>query len=68
MDKAMTYSIFDNGNLVVSFDREDEAHAALERIVRDDAAARDRIVLFAFDDDGNVVDDCVPGQRIAHFA
>jgi hypothetical protein len=27
----MTYSIFDTGNLVVSFDREDEAHEAFAR-------------------------------------
>lgn len=64
----MTYSIFDNGNLVASFLVKDEAYVALERIAREDPAARERIVLFAFDDDGNVVDDCVPGERIARAA
>ena len=64
----MTYSIFDDGNLVASFDREDAATAALERIAADDAAASDRLVLVAFDDDGNAIADCVPGERIPQAA
>lgn len=64
----MTYSIFDTGNLVVSFDREDDAYEALERIAREAPDAQDRVLLVAFDDSGNPVSDCVPGERIAHPA
>jgi hypothetical protein len=60
----MTYSIFDTGNLVVSFDREDAANEALARLAQEDT--NDRLVLVAFDDDGNAVAECVPGERIAH--
>jgi hypothetical protein len=62
----MTYSIFDAGNLVTSFDNEDEAHTALDRIAREDPAARDRLLLVAFDEAGHAVADCAPGERIAH--
>ena len=62
----MTYSIFDTGNLVVSFDREDSAYEALDRFVREAPEAEDRLLLVAFDDEGNAVDDCAPGERIAH--
>ena len=62
----MTYSIFDTGNLVASFDEEPAAQEALDRIARQDEAAGERLVLVAFDDDGRPVDDCVPGERIAH--
>jgi hypothetical protein len=61
----MTYSIFDTGNLVVSFDREDDAYAALERFAQEAPEAGDRLLLVAFDAEGNAVDDCVPGERIA---
>lgn len=61
----MTYSIFDSGNLVASFESEDEAQAALERVAAEDTAARDHILLVAFDDEGNVVTECAPGERIA---
>ena len=64
----MAYSIFDTGNLVVSFDRVDSAHKALERLARETPEANHRLFLVAFDDDGNAVDDCVPGQRIARAA
>jgi len=64
----MTYSIFDAGNLVVSFEREDAAHDALERMVREGADAESRLVLIAFDDDGNVVSDRVPGEHITQAA
>jgi hypothetical protein len=62
----MTYAIFDTGNLVASFDEEDAAPEALDRIAREDEGAEARIVLVAFDDSGRAVDDCVPGERIAH--
>lgn len=60
----MTYSIFDTGNLVASFDREDTAAEALRRLAEDPEAA-DRLLLVAFDDAGNPVADCGPGERIA---
>ena len=60
----MTYSILDNGNLVVSFDHEDEAYEALERLADESAEARDGLLLVAFDADGNAVADCAPGERI----
>lgn len=65
---AMTYSIFDTGNLVVSFDRADEAQAAFERIVHENATAHDRLLLVAFDDDGNAVGDYAPGDRLPQAA
>ena len=60
----MMYSIFDAGNLVASFDREDEAYDALERLAAASAEARDGLLLVAFDDAGNVIADCAPGERI----
>lgn len=36
----MTYAIFDTGNLVASFDEEDAAHEALDRIAREDEGPR----------------------------
>lgn len=51
----MTYSIFDTGNLVVSFDREDEAREAFARLAHESAA--DDLVMFTFDDAGRVVDE-----------
>jgi hypothetical protein len=64
----MTYSILDHGNLVVSFDREDEAYEALERLAEESVEARDGLSLVAFDADGNAVADCVPGERISTAA
>ncbi|HKG39266.1 MAG TPA: hypothetical protein VKB25_09785 [Conexibacter sp.] len=61
----MTYSIFDTGDLVVSFNRADEAQAAFDRIVRENAEARDRLLLVAFDDEGNAIGDYAPGDRVA---
>ncbi len=64
----MTYSIFDTGNLVVSFEQEDAAYDAMNRIVRDDPASGDRLLLVAYDAQGRAVADCVPGERIAQAA
>lgn len=64
----VTYSIFDTGSLVVSFDREDEAHDALERLAGNDAHVRGSLLLVAFDDAGNAVADCAPGERIVTSA
>lgn len=66
--KPMTYSIFDTGNLVVSFDREDEAYEALERLARERQDAADGLLLVAFDDAGSAIADCVPGERIVSAA
>jgi len=65
---VMTYSIFDAGNLVASFDREDEAYRAIERLAAAGDEARDALLLVAFDDAGNVVADCGPGERIGTAA
>lgn len=65
---VVTYSIFDAGNLVASFDREDEAYAALERLAAASGAAADGLLLVAFDDAGNAVADCAPGERIVTAA
>lgn len=64
----MTYSIFDAGNLVVSFGREDEAYEALERLAGENQDAADDLLLVAFDDAGNAVADCAPGERIVSAA
>ncbi len=60
----MTYSIFDTGNLVVSFDREDEAREAFDRIAREAAHPED-LMLLTFADDGSVVDEYV-STVVAH--
>jgi hypothetical protein len=52
----MTYSIFDTGNLVVSFDRADEAHAALVRIARQ-ASDPGAVLLVTFDDNGAILEE-----------
>jgi hypothetical protein len=64
----MNYSIFDTGNLVVSFDRAEEAQAAFERIVHENAEARNRLLLVAFDEHGKVVGDYAPGDRLPQVA
>ncbi len=62
----MTYSILDSGNLVASFDEVDAAHEALERLATATPGARERLLLVAMDADGEIVADCVPGERVAH--
>jgi hypothetical protein len=42
----------------------DQAHAALERLARDNAAAPEDLLLVTFDDAGKFVADRVPGERI----
>lgn len=61
---AMTYSIFDNGNLVVSFDTREEAEHALERIAAEPSQPTDTLMLVAFDDDGHAVAGCAPGESL----
>jgi hypothetical protein len=60
----MTYSIFDNGNLVVSFDSPEEAMAALERIAAEESEPNDTLVLIAFDENGYAVASCAPGEPL----
>lgn len=64
----MTYSILDSGNLVASFDEVDAAHEALERLAAVSPDARERLLLVAMNADGEIVADCVPGERVAHAA
>jgi hypothetical protein len=61
----MTYSIFDTGNLVVSYDQEEPARTALARIAAETPAADECLLLVAFDDEGHVVDEVVPGHSVA---
>jgi hypothetical protein len=60
-----TFSIFDTGNLVGSFARPDIAYAALDRLARDSPETSERLLLVAFDEAGNPIDDCIPGGRLA---
>jgi fructoselysine-6-P-deglycase FrlB-like protein len=63
----VTYSIFDMGSLVVSFESEDEGHDALERLA-EEGSARGGLLLVAFDERGSAVADCAPGERITTAA
>lgn len=65
---VVTYSIFDSGNLVASFERDDEAYKALERLAVASVEAREALLLVAFDEAGNVIAECVPGERIVSAA
>ena len=57
----MTFSIFDSGNLVRSFEDESEIWKAFERLAAEAPdSERDRYRLFAFDSVGNVIFDCAP--------
>jgi hypothetical protein len=62
----MTYSILDSGDLVASFDEVDAAHHALERLAAVSPNARERLLLVAINANGEIVADCVPGERVAH--
>lgn len=64
----MTYSIFDAGNLVVSFDRKAPARAELNRLAEQDDDARGRLLLVAFDAAGDPVEQWVPGVLLPHAA
>jgi hypothetical protein len=44
---VVTYSIFDAGSLVASFDREDVAYDALERLAAPSPEARDGLIVVA---------------------
>ena len=59
----MIYSIFDDGNLVVSFDADGEAQDALQRLAADPEAGP-HLVLVAFDATGDAVATAIPGERL----
>ena len=61
----MTYSIFDTGNLVVSYDEPEAAQEALARLAAAEPDGADRLLVIAFDDHGHVVDEFAPGEHIA---
>lgn len=60
----MTFSIFDSGNLVASYDDEHAAIDALTQLVHDDPESADDMVLVTFDDVGEPVGDPVPGSSV----
>jgi hypothetical protein len=56
----MHYVIMDStANLVDSFDQQDEARAALERIVRQDPEAADEYAIITYGDDGRPVGNAI---------
>jgi hypothetical protein len=59
----MRFVIFDDGNLVDSFDDETEAANAL-RDLASSADAEPHLLLAAFDDAGELIADCVPGEQL----
>jgi hypothetical protein len=65
----MHYVILDiTANMVDSFDREDEARAALEQIVRQDPDAADEYALMTYGDDGHPVGEAVVGSELGVHA
>ena len=55
-------------NLVDSFDREDEAHAPLEEIVREDPDEADEYALLTYDDQGQPVGEAIVGSDLGVHA
>ena len=56
----MHYAIFDStGNLIESFEDEQSAREALDRIIDAEPEAAEHIALFVYDDDGMPVGDPV---------
>lgn len=60
----MTFSIFDAGNLVVSYDEQAEAQAALARVLDEDPESVERLLVVVYDDEGSVVGDYAPGDEL----
>lgn len=61
------YVILDStANLVDSFDREDEARAALEKIAREDPDSADEYALLTYDDHGHPVGAAIVAADLAH--
>ena len=65
-----SYVILDStANLVDSFDNENEARAALEKIVHQDPEAADEYALLTYDDDGgHPIGDAVLGADLGVHA
>lgn len=59
----MLFVIFDDGNLVESFDDDNEAMKALSELAAV-PEAEPRLVLVAFDESGEPIADCIPGERL----
>jgi len=64
----MGYSIFEAGNLVASFDHVDAASEGLTRLAAASPEACDGLLLVAFDDAGNVIAECAPGEPVVTAA
>jgi hypothetical protein len=63
------YVILDStGNLVDSFDTEAEAHAELERIVKQDPDAADEYAMIQYDDHGHPVGEALVGSQLGVHA
>ncbi len=62
-DHSMKYMIFDDGNMVDSYDDEAEALTALEELASVPEAA-EHLLLAAMDDTGEAVATCIPGERL----
>jgi len=58
----------DTANLVDSFDREDEARAALEAIVHQDPEAVESYAILPYDDEGHVVGPAVTAADLGVHA
>jgi len=59
----MLFVIFDDGNLVESFDDDNEAMKALSELAAV-PEAEPRLVLVAFDESGEPIADCIPGEPL----
>jgi hypothetical protein len=56
----MYYVMFDStGNLVEAFDTEEEARAALDRIVHEDPEAADHVAILTYDAGGDPVGEAI---------
>ncbi len=65
----MRYVILDStANLVDAFDQEDEARAALERIVRQDPDSADDYAMLKYDDAGHPVGEAVIASELGVHA
>jgi hypothetical protein len=63
------YVILDStANLVESFDDEQEARLALEKILRQDPASADQYALLAYADDGKPVGDALAASDLGAHA
>ncbi len=56
------------GNLVDSFDREDEARSALDDIVRQDPDSADEYAVLTYDDNGHPIGEALLGSDLGVHA